>query len=210
MSETRYMISDAAKKVDVETHVLRYWEEELELEISRTELGHRYYTEEDIRIFQNIKDLKERGIQLKAVKLLIPELRKKTGEENENTSENTYNIINLEEKLSKRSSDDPELNKEKVDTLPSVNADLDKLVQFEEIVSNIFTRVLKDNNVELENRITDTMVKEMDILLQIREEKEEERFRKLDATIRAHQRKRNLVAATNERGSERKKKWFFF
>ena len=44
MEETRYLISDAAAKVAVEAHVLRYWEEELELAISRTELGHRYYT----------------------------------------------------------------------------------------------------------------------------------------------------------------------
>ena len=34
MEETRYMISDAAKKVEVEAHVLRYWEEELELPIA--------------------------------------------------------------------------------------------------------------------------------------------------------------------------------
>ena len=55
MEETRYMISDAAKKVEVEAHVLRYWEEELELPIARNEMGHRYYTEENIRIFQSIK-----------------------------------------------------------------------------------------------------------------------------------------------------------
>ena len=29
MSETRFLISEAARMVDVETHVLRYWEEEL-------------------------------------------------------------------------------------------------------------------------------------------------------------------------------------
>ena len=77
MEETRYLISDAAAKVAVEAHVLRYWEEELELAISRTELGHRYYTEEDIRTFQNIKELKERGFQLKAIKVLLPELKKR-------------------------------------------------------------------------------------------------------------------------------------
>ena len=31
MESKRYMISDAARMVDVEAHVLRYWEEELEL-----------------------------------------------------------------------------------------------------------------------------------------------------------------------------------
>ena len=42
MSQTRYIISDASKKIDVEPHVLRYWEEELHLEIKRNEMGHRY------------------------------------------------------------------------------------------------------------------------------------------------------------------------
>ena len=37
MGEVRFMISEAAKQVHVESHVLRYWEEELELVIGRTE-----------------------------------------------------------------------------------------------------------------------------------------------------------------------------
>ena len=40
MGEVHYMISEAAKRVNVETHVLRYWEEELSLSIGRTEMGH--------------------------------------------------------------------------------------------------------------------------------------------------------------------------
>ena len=59
MSETRYMISDASRLGDVEAHVLRYWEEELGLPIGRNEMGHRYYTEEDIRLFRHIKGLKD-------------------------------------------------------------------------------------------------------------------------------------------------------
>ena len=43
---TYLLISDAAKEVRVESHVLRYWEEELRLPIKRNELGHRYYTQE--------------------------------------------------------------------------------------------------------------------------------------------------------------------
>lgn len=39
MDEVHYLISDASKKVDVEAHVLRYWEEELELDIPRNEWG---------------------------------------------------------------------------------------------------------------------------------------------------------------------------
>ena len=36
------LISDAAKEVQVESHVLRYWEVELGLKIQRNEWGHRF------------------------------------------------------------------------------------------------------------------------------------------------------------------------
>ena len=41
MGEVRFMISEAAKKVQVESHVLRYWEDELHIPIGRTEMGQR-------------------------------------------------------------------------------------------------------------------------------------------------------------------------
>ena len=71
MEKVRYMISDAADMVHVETHVLRYWEEELELTIPRNEMGHRYYTRENIQEFQKIKDLKDKGYQLKAIRMIL-------------------------------------------------------------------------------------------------------------------------------------------
>ena len=76
MGEVRYMISEASKRVNVETHVLRHWEEELGLEIGRTERGHRYYTEENVRLFNCIKELKEQGMLLKELKELIPDILK--------------------------------------------------------------------------------------------------------------------------------------
>lgn len=86
MGEVKFMISEAAKKLQVETHVLRYWEEELGLHIGRTEMGHRYYTEDDIQLFLCIQKLKNEGILLRELKTLIPQLtalrRKKTEEKN--------------------------------------------------------------------------------------------------------------------------------
>ena len=64
MEKVRYMISDAAGLVNVEAHVLRYWEEELELDIPRNELGHRYYTKENIEQFLKIKEWKEKGYEV--------------------------------------------------------------------------------------------------------------------------------------------------
>ena len=189
MDEKRYLISDAAKAVQAEPHVLRYWEEELELPIQRTELGHRYYTEEDIQTFQNIKELKERGFQLKAIKVLLPELKKRKGDPSDDLAE-------LEQKIVSQGKEQPETNI----TLLPLNPDLDKFQQFEEIMNSLFRQTLKENNEELENRISDSVLQGMDMRIQMREEKEEERFRRLDETIRLHQKNGNLVAAAREPG----------
>lgn len=69
--ETRYTVRQAVEMTGVKSYVLRYWEEELELQIHRNELGHRYYTGYDIQLFLNIKELKKRGLQLRAIKNLI-------------------------------------------------------------------------------------------------------------------------------------------
>ena len=71
VEKVRYMISDAAAMAGVESHVLRYWEEELDLTIPRNEMGHRYYTRENIQEFQKIKQLKEQGYQLKAIRFIL-------------------------------------------------------------------------------------------------------------------------------------------
>mgnify|MGYP000392792526 CR=1 FL=1 len=71
VKEKNYLINEAAKEVHVESHVLRYWEEELQLPIKRNEQGHRIYTQEDIDKFIAIKKLKDQGLQLKAVKMVL-------------------------------------------------------------------------------------------------------------------------------------------
>ena len=63
-----YMIKDAARELNVEAHVLRYWEEELGLTIKRNSMGHRYYDEKDILIFKNVQELKKRGLSLKDIR----------------------------------------------------------------------------------------------------------------------------------------------
>lgn len=69
--KTVYYISEVSKLVQVEPHVLRYWEDELSLSIGRNEMGHRSYTKEDIERFRQIKHLKEQGLQLKAIRMVL-------------------------------------------------------------------------------------------------------------------------------------------
>ncbi|MCC8067391.1 MAG: helix-turn-helix domain-containing protein, partial [Clostridiales bacterium] len=66
-----YPVSEAVQKSGVPSHVLRYWEDELRLTIRRSPQGHRIYSEADIVMFQKVKELKDKGIQLKAIRLLL-------------------------------------------------------------------------------------------------------------------------------------------
>lgn len=192
MSEIRYMISDAARQAGVEAHVLRSWEEELDIKVGRTELGHRYYTDKTIYIMKKVKELRDKGFQLKAIKVLIPEIQKKA----EHT-EKTDSDANLKDSTQ-------EVPKPQT-ILPFVDS-LDNLEKFQDIVGDIMKRALQENNVELENRIADSVLKEMEILMKIQEKREEERYRNLDETIRSFQHNRQMVAATREKESH--KKWF--
>ena len=188
MSEIRYMISDAARQVGVEAHVLRSWEEELDIKVGRTELGHRYYTDKTIYIMKKVKELRDKGFQLKAIKVLIPEIQKKAEEITEITEEKNAVMKDTATTI-----------------LPFVDS-LDNLEKFQDIVGDIMKRALQENNVELENRIADSVLKEMEILMKIQEKREEERYRNLDETIRSFQHNRQMVAATREKESH--KKWF--
>ena len=69
--ETRYTVRQAVEMTGVKSYVLRYWEEELRLPIKRNEQGHRIYTQEDIDTFITVKKLKDQGLQLKAVKMIL-------------------------------------------------------------------------------------------------------------------------------------------
>lgn len=168
------MISEAAKRVNVETHVLRYWEEELSLSIGRTEMGHRYYTEDDIQLFCCIKELKEQGIQLKELKGLIPDMLR------------TRDKL----KLQKEPKEDPTVSNSVSEEQPDMasNASLEKIqLQIEEI----FQHAMLENNKILEESVSQSIsqaiIKEMNYLFQAQDRQEEDRYKKLDHLIRQQQ-----------------------
>ncbi len=80
MEKETYQISEAEQLTGEKAHVLRYWEDELGLTIGRNAMGHRFYTAEDIQIFLSIKELKKKGLHLKAIRDLLPKLRQAAGQ----------------------------------------------------------------------------------------------------------------------------------
>lgn len=286
MAEVRYLISDTAKKVDVESHVLRYWEDELEIQIPRNEMGHRYYTDYHVRLFRQIKELKEKGYQLKAIKnamnkmsgemgdIIITEdymeedmkaswkesrmreraaKEKEEQEKREKEQERGEVLRGIREKMEGRilprqedqnkendtkATERQEMKKNSIDKaetvemeemklteqeehspqaaeimhpLQAIDISSEKMSQFQSIMNHIIGQAM-DANMERISReiteevsenvsealtesisdtvsenVTDRVMREVEYLMRVSDEKEEERFRQLDETIRAYQ-----------------------
>ena len=273
MAEVRYLISDASKKVDVESHVLRYWEDELELDIPRNDMGHRYYTEYHIRLFRQIKELKEKGYQLKAIKNA---LNKMAGAMEDITITEDYMEEDMKaawdeghmresekvwvsepekqpkvqpaespKKQLKSQGTEPAREQQQPKEQPKVRIvesspaeqpkvrmvegampvappqkngrrpedtrlremetvrrkgeaaemNAEKMARFQSVMNHIIGRAIDANldrlTREVSNTVsedvTDKVIKEVEYLMRVSDEKEEERFRQLDETIRAYQ-----------------------
>lgn len=243
MSETRYIISDAAKIINVEPHVLRYWEEELGMDIPRNEMGHRYYTDKEVRLFSQVRDLKEKGFQLKAIKMILSTVSEdmpasniislekvRTGygkEAPESSGQETTAVGNTRELEAEniRAMEQPREESADVDVeaireaglsvadaaaVAAISAE-DKMKHFKYIMDGIVMQALKKNNQLLEEQVAGKVIKEMDYMFRVQEEKDEERFRNLDEAIRKKQKGRKEAAAARAPGysKQRQKKRLF-
>ncbi len=256
-----FMIKDATKRLGIEAHVLRYWEEELGLEIKRNSMGHRYYEEKDLRMFSEIKRLRADGVSLKDIKKSIDGARKKSEElkkEAETLQANKDKEIKAEENkhegskleqinsnINKSETNNPEVNKQEMNeseinkseghkydlknnditdtesfkaeregreknTELSANKEASaeeqnnivdfKIAQMQTLMNRIVANAFKENKGVLTNtiksEITEDVMKQMDVIMQEKEEREEARFRKLDEYLRQIQRANEEVAAT--------------
>ena len=195
MEKVRYMISDAATLVNVESHVLRYWEEELELAIPRNEMGHRYYTKENIDDFMKIKELKEKGYQLKAIRMIIH-----NGDCDYQIPEQMY--------------EKPQIVYQGSLAIPAqtdaknVSGNTDRMAQFTQLMTEIVGKAIEANNEMLSKKISEEVgeqvIKEMNYLMREREEAEEERFRKLDEAIRGNLKKKSLFSTREKKKKQEK------
>lgn len=176
-AEKTYLISDAAKRVQVESHVLRYWEEELKLPIKRNEMGHRYYTEDDIKRFQEVRDLKEQGLQLKAIRNVLMK------EEQEGMKRHVVMV-----------------NKGEFMPVPEESREA-KSLRLQQLLQNMISDAVRSNNREMCDDIKESILKELDYQFRQQEEREEERdgqqirrqeeyYRQLDELLRVRSREK--------------------
>lgn len=194
----QYCITEVCNMVGVASHVLRYWEKELELDIPRNSLGHRYYLEWHVLLFIRIHELKTAGYQLKAIKTQLEFITagdsaegKQEGDEIKPEEMFTYANTAIEEKVMENAVQRLDLEKSSIES--------QNLEQFKEGIAEAVLAAVRMGNRELNSVLGNRLIKQMDSIMQIQEALQEERFRKLDETIRLYQRERKEIAAKEQK-----------
>ncbi len=170
VEEKQYKISEMAKLINVEAHVLRYWEEELQLPIKRNDLGHRYYTQDDVERFCKIKKLKEKGIQLRGIRSML-ELPNEYPAMKLPSAEYTPRTLSFE------------------------NEKEEKSYRLQLLLKGLVKEAVQESNEQLAEDIKESVIKELDYQFRIAaqeqeqqhkeyQKQQEEYFKKLDYMIR--------------------------
>ncbi len=135
--EKTYTVRQAVEITGVKAYVLRYWEDELDLHIGRNEMGHRYYTGYDIQLFMNVKELKKRGLQLRAIKDLVPQMLQAMPDND------IYRLTIPEE-------DRQEAEPEGALTEPERDPHRDKILEFQVILERLIAQEMQSKNEDEE------------------------------------------------------------
>lgn len=210
------LIKDAAKKLNVEAHVLRYWEEELKLNIKRNSMGHRYYDDNDIRLFKEINDLRESGVSLKDIKNAIESVRRDMKVDDNSNEDGNVNGMKIDGEDIKESYEengddidkDGQNGKKEIASVEETKIVDFKGAQLQNIMNKIVANALNENKkiitTSIKAELSQEIIKQFDYIIKEKEEREEERFRKLDENIRKLQQAEMLIAATKAK----KKSWW--
>ena len=223
MKEPYYTIKEASAKVGVESHVLRYWEEELKMDIHRNQMGHRYYTEHDIELLCMVRKLKDKGLQLKAIRNYIEKRREQinNGEVDMSAEQSVDKYYDEEENDPGLVESSPGTGYEEsyhggdskalvpVKQSGGIMSNAEKLEQFQRIMNRILSSAIQENN-ELIGRsagehAAQAVVTQIQGMTKEQEERAEARYRKLDQTLREIQLARKEAAAANMRPVDKRR-----
>jgi len=237
--EKVYQVSEAAEVLETEVYTLRYWENQLGVEVPRNAAGHRYYEETQIAMFRDVKRLKEAGFGLRQIKAMGERMSAVAALSDETLSELRNRILGLEaeqeevfckkeataqtvqretdaegkpettvvpeenvlREVSAKTSEDTEPMRLPlcVDKTESCRASeeekrADGVRMLQEGMTKWLGEMLQKNNEHLSQKIEDgvseRMARELRFLFRQQEEREEERYRRLDRTIREYQQAR--------------------
>lgn len=195
MSEKTFTVKDVSEILDIEAYVLRYYEKELNLSIHRNNQGHRVYNEGDVERFRRIKELREQGLQLKAIDNMMHRL-------------DDTGIESLVQ-ISATSNKATPVAKEDIDITDQENS---KVKQFSIMMKEMLKQALVEYNDNTKEQIKEELSEEVNTIVNrkfielegFQKEKDEEYYKKVDETIREMQKLRQNMARFEEMGHKEK------
>ncbi|MDF2613289.1 MAG: MerR family transcriptional regulator [Clostridia bacterium] len=182
-------VKDVSDMLDTEAYVLRFYEKELNLKIKRNAKGHRVYTMEDVELFKQIQDMREQGLQLKAIEGIVHDSNQEAKE--------TYEQLSSIQMASVTP-----IKKNNITAFDITDEDNDKVKQFSVMMKDMFKQALVEYNEQSKTEIKQEIQEEVNLavdkkLMKLEEkqnEKSEEYYKKLDETMREVQKIRKEMA----------------
>lgn len=199
MNEKIYTIKEVATILDIEAYVLRYYEKELDLQIHRNPQGHRIYTQKDIVVLQQIKELREQGLELKGIRNVIHTLDEEGIESLSQVSATSIKGITHPHPTTVADID-----------IDITDKDDQKVKQFSLIIKEMLKQTLveygEENKIQLKNELS----QEMDIMMskkimeleEAQQLKDEEYYKRIDETMREMQVMRKQLADLEQVGQK--------
>lgn len=202
-------MKDVAEMLETEAYVLRFYEKELNLNIKRNSKGHRVYTLEDVELFRKIQEMREQGLQLKAIETIVHD---ESSEEAKETYEQLSGIS-----LSPVSNLTPAKNHQ-VPEIDITDTEDEKVKQFSCLMKEMLKQALMECNEQSKEAMRETIKEEVNTVVEekvtkLQEEqdaKNEEYYRKLDETMREVQKMRKEMSQKEEEAMSKKEKPSFW
>lgn len=200
-------IKEVADILDTEGYVLRFYEKELNLDIKRNAKGHRMYSLEDVELLRKIQDMREKGLQLKAIENIVHD---GSSEEEKETYEQLSSISVVPHALT------PVKNAE-MSAVDITSADDEKVKQFSNLMKDMLKQALCEYNEESNIHIQETIKQEVEsavdekitALEQLHAAKDEEYYKKLDEAMREVQKIRKEMFENKEETNKKEKSSFW-
>jgi len=194
-------VKDVAEMLDTEAYVLRFYERELHLEIGRNSKGHRVYTLEDVERFRKIQEMREKGLQLKAIEAIVHDGNEEVRETYEQLSSMNMAVV-------------PPAQKPSLVDVDITNSEDEKVKQFSCLMKEMFKQALTECNEQSKVEMKQTIKEEVDYAVEEKvtkmqeeqEEKNREYYKKLDETMREVQRMRKEMSEAQVHEATKKEK----
>ena len=193
MSEKVYTVKEVTEMLSIEAYVLRYYEKELKLDIRRNKQGHRVYNDNDVELLAHIRDLREQGLALRAVKNVL-----NNGDQDGLVQmTNKYNKASVPTLVTSKEIDITDAGDEHVMQFSIIMKEMLKqaLVEFHQTAKEETKEEIKEELSQEINHLVEKKIREIEV---VNREKSESYYHQMDETMRDMQRMQKELARLKE------------